>query len=76
MSMSDEEVQAKLLEARDNIILRITEITATPKPSYEIDGQKVSWTEYLKQLTKSLEDVKAQIADNEGPTEQLSTFYL
>jgi hypothetical protein len=28
----------------------IAEITASPKPSYAIDGQSVSWNEYLKQL--------------------------
>ena len=31
-------------------LARIAEITAAPKPSYDIDGQKVQWAEYLKQL--------------------------
>lgn len=29
---------------------RIAEMTAAPKPSYEIDGQRVGWTEYLARL--------------------------
>jgi len=28
----------------------IQQITAQPKPSYELDGQKVTWTEYLARL--------------------------
>lgn len=31
-------------------LARIAEITASPKPSYDVDGQKVQWSEYLKQL--------------------------
>lgn len=30
---------------------RIQEITAQPKPSYELDGQRVQWAEYLERLT-------------------------
>ena len=28
----------------------IAQITADPKPTYDIDGQKISWGEYLGQL--------------------------
>ncbi len=28
----------------------IAEITTNPKPTYDIDGQKVSWGQYLGQL--------------------------
>jgi len=31
-------------------LARLVEITAQPKPSYDIDGQKVDWATYLKQL--------------------------
>jgi hypothetical protein len=31
-------------------LARIVEITAQPKPTYDIDGQKVNWETYLKQL--------------------------
>jgi len=36
-------------------LARITELTEQPKPSYQIDGQQVAWSEYLKQLRATVE---------------------
>lgn len=38
-----------------NISATIAEITASPKPSYSIDGQTVYWNEYLETLTQKLQ---------------------
>jgi hypothetical protein len=35
---------------KSQTLARMVEITAQPKPSYDIDGQKVDWATYLKQL--------------------------
>jgi hypothetical protein len=35
---------------KSQTLARIVEITAQPKPTYDIDGQKVAWESYLKQL--------------------------
>jgi hypothetical protein len=35
---------------RSQTLANIATITASPKPSYTIDGQTVSWSEYLAQL--------------------------
>lgn len=35
---------------RSQTLARMAEITAQPKPTYVIDGQKVNWETYLKQL--------------------------
>lgn len=40
----------------------LVEITAHPKPSYEIDGQEVSWNEYLKQLLATAAWCDAKLA--------------
>jgi len=40
----------------------IAEITATPKPSYNVDGQSVQWADYLKQLRSTVEWCDQQIA--------------
>jgi hypothetical protein len=34
---------------RSQALANIAAMTASPKPSYSIDGQSVSWNEYLKQ---------------------------
>ena len=39
-----------LTTARDNLAARIKDLTAQPKPNYSIDGQTVSWGDYLRQL--------------------------
>lgn len=58
-----------LKTARDQIVARIVEVTASAKPSYQVDGQAVSWTAYLRELRESLKDLEAQIRNAEGPFE-------
>lgn len=43
-------------------LARIEELTAAPKPTYSIDGQSVSWGEYLKQLQGTVEWCNSQLA--------------
>lgn len=40
---------------RSQTLALIAEMTENPKPSYTIDGQTVSWTDYLAQLQKTVE---------------------
>lgn len=40
----------------------IVTITANPKPSYNIDGQSISWGDYLKQLEGTIAFVDKQLA--------------
>lgn len=54
-----------LKTARDNVAARIKEITASPKPSYEIDGQSVDWNDYLKTLLGALKDIDEAITDRD-----------
>jgi len=54
-----------LKTTRDNIAARLAEITASPKPSYSIDGQTVQWAAYLRALTSQLEDVNKAISSAE-----------
>jgi hypothetical protein len=39
---------------KSQALARIAEITAAPKPSYSIDGQSVSWGDYLRQLQETV----------------------
>ena len=55
-----------LKTARGNMAARLAEVTECPKPSYSVDGQAVSWTEYMEFLVSALERLDAQIADKEG----------
>lgn len=45
--MADEEI---LRNIRTQTLALIETLTANPKPSYSIDGQSVSWSDYLHQL--------------------------
>lgn len=75
MPLTDEENLERLMEIRDNIISVIGSITAKPKPTYDIDGQKVAWGEYLDQLRKQLAYTLQLIADTAGPYEVESQGY-
>ena len=61
-----------LVIIRDNVAARLAEITASPKPSYSVEGQSFSWTEYQSMLFKQLESANTAIAAAEGPFEIMS----
>ena len=50
--MSDME---QLVKIKTQTLARIAEITAQPKPTYTIDGQNISWAEYLAQLQDTVD---------------------
>lgn len=51
-----------LIAARDGFTAQLADIAAGPKkPSYNIDGQSVSWTQYYQFLMKSIDDLDAKI---------------
>lgn len=47
----------------DNLIAIREEITRSPKPTYDIDGQEVKWTEYLEAITKQIAVLLAESDD-------------
>ena len=58
--MSD---QATIATIKSQMLALIAAITENPKPSYSIDGQSVSWSDYLRQLQGSVERARS----NAGP---------
>ena len=40
---------------RTQTLTQLEELRASPKPSYSIDGQKVSWTEYAESLQQTID---------------------
>ncbi len=46
-------------------LAQIAEITAEPKPSYNIDGQKIDWGDYLGQLQKTVDWCNEKLAGEE-----------
>jgi hypothetical protein len=55
-------------------LARIVEITAQPKPTYQIDGQLVSWGDYLAQLQRTVDWCNEKLA-GEAPFEFQSQGY-
>ncbi len=45
---------ATLIAQINNFNLLLASVTSSPKPSYSIDNQSVSWTEYLAWLTDGM----------------------
>lgn len=60
--MSD---QATIATIKSQMLALIAAITESPKPSYAIDGQSVSWSDYLRQLQASVEWCDQQLARGE-----------
>ena len=47
-----------LATARDQVALRIKEVTSSPKPDYSIDGKSVSWASYLDMLLRQYAELE------------------
>ena len=75
MALTDEQLQAKLVQTRDELIQRRLDVVSKPKPSYNIDGQEVKWSEYLKQLDASIERIDEDLNKFEGPFEEVTVAY-
>jgi len=54
-----------LIQTRLQISERLAEITTSPKPSYNVNGQQVSWTEYARWLTDQLKTLNDAIEAGE-----------
>lgn len=61
------DASADWAEITSNLRERLKEITANPKPSYDIDGQKVSWNEYQEMLLEAIAKAEAREGLAEGP---------
>lgn len=60
--MSDVE---QLRAIKSQTLAVMAEITAAPKPTYDVDGQQVAWTEYLRQLQGTVDWCDARLAGHE-----------
>jgi cob(I)alamin adenosyltransferase len=69
MAYTDEEIKEQLKKTRDNLIDQKYLLSKSPKPTYDIDGQKVSWAEYIKMLDEQIKSLNEQIDALEEPWE-------
>ena len=51
-----------ILKIRAQTLAMIDELTQTPKPTYSVENQSVSWETYLKQLQATVTWCDQQIA--------------
>jgi len=58
MATRIETIRAQTLE-------RIEELTAAPKPTYNVGGQSVQWAQYLKQLQDTVDWCDSQLQSAE-----------
>lgn len=65
---------ASLQTVKDQLIARLMEITALPKPTYNVDGKNVNWTEYATMLRDQIEGVN-DLLMQEGIYEFRSSGY-
>lgn len=63
-----------LTTARDNIAAQLANMTANPKPTYNIDGQMVDWTAHFNALLTALKTLEADI-NSTDPFEIHSTGF-
>lgn len=56
-----------LQTALANVSQQLVNMTANPKPNYNIDGQQVSWADLLKTLLDSQKTLQEAISNAEGP---------
>lgn len=60
---------ANLTTIRSNLLSALATASASPKISYNIDGQSVDYNTYYESLWRQLEQVNKQISTAGGPFE-------
>jgi hypothetical protein len=55
----------RLKTIKTQVLALLEDLTVNPKPSYNLDGQEVSWMEYQKMLFARLEGLNELIAADE-----------
>jgi len=56
----------ELLVIRGQVLDRLTDLTANPKPTYTIDGRTFQWTEYQTMLFSQLRETNAALGGVPG----------
>lgn len=55
----------QIAAVKSQALARIAEITAEPKPTYNIDGQMIAWGDYLKRLQQTVDWCNEKLAGEE-----------
>jgi hypothetical protein len=58
-----------LTTARDNLSIRLAEISANPKPDYSVNGQSFSWLAYYNYLLQQIKEIDDLLVSREAPYE-------
>jgi hypothetical protein len=61
--MTDDLQQLRTI--RSQTLALIAELTAQPKPTYQVEGQSVSWNEYLARLQETVDWCERKLAGEE-----------
>lgn len=75
MPLTDEQLTTKLQNTRDELVQRRLDVISKPRPTYNIDGQEVKWSEYLKQLDASIASINKELVQDSGPYEEVTVAY-
>jgi hypothetical protein len=55
----------QLQTIRANLLARLAEMTASPKPNYSLDGESYAWADLFDRYMRQLETINAQLAGQE-----------
>lgn len=66
--------QEQLQTARSQLVARLLELTTKPQPSYSIDGQSVSMTEYQQFLLDGIRKLDEVLAGGDPLFELTQAF--
>ncbi len=55
----------QLRTIRTNLLARLADMTASPKPNYSLDGESYAWADLFERYMQQLEAINAQLAGQE-----------
>lgn len=68
-------VKENLITARDNFAANLASISASHKPTYSINGQSISWVDYMRFLQEQIALLDDAIARQDGGFEIETRFF-
>lgn len=72
---SDATYAERLTAARNNYALILANISANPKPTYNVNGQMFSWNEYQSFLLKAIKELETLLLHSDDPVEVFEYLY-
>ena len=72
MADNTQAIKDSLNQSLLNVTLALQDMSASPRPTYSLDGRSYSWNELFESLMRKQNELRVAIQEADGPFEERS----